>query len=93
MKKFVVIAVFLSLAVMSTNVFANQAIPAQVKSFNIGNTVCPVSGEEIESMGKAYEVEYHGKIYNLCCRQCAKDFKKDPEKYAGIAEAQALEVK
>lgn len=48
---------------------------------NVGNKICPVSGEEIGSMGKAYHVEYEGKIYNLCCKMCSKDFKKNPEKY------------
>jgi YHS domain-containing protein len=49
---------------------------------NIGNKICPVSGEEIGgAMGEGVQVEYDGKIYNLCCTMCAKDFKKDPAKF------------
>lgn len=48
---------------------------------DVGNKICPVSGEKIGSHGKAYKVEHDGKSYNLCCKMCAKDFKKDPEKY------------
>ncbi|MCA9405944.1 MAG: TRASH domain-containing protein [Candidatus Omnitrophica bacterium] len=32
-------------------------------------------------MGDPYQIEYDGKIYNLCCSMCAKDFQKDPEKF------------
>lgn len=52
----------------------------------VGNKICPVSGEKIEGMGKSITYEYNGKVYNLCCSMCVKDFKKDPEKYSKIAE-------
>ncbi len=42
------------------------------------NTVCPVSGEEIDSKITAV---YNGKTYGLCCKSCLKKFNKDPEKY------------
>lgn len=42
------------------------------------NTVCPVSGEEIDS---EITTIYNGKTYALCCKSCLKKFKKDPEKY------------
>jgi len=49
---------------------------------NIGNKICPVSGEEIGGeMGEGVEVEHEGKVYKLCCRFCQKDFEKDPEKF------------
>ena len=51
------------------------------KAENVGNKICPVSGEKIGAMGKAYHVEHEGKVYNLCCKMCAKDFKKKPEEY------------
>lgn len=46
-----------------------------------GNKFCPISGEEIGTMGQGVEVEYNGKIYMLCCPMCKKDFLADPEKY------------
>lgn len=46
----------------------------------VGNKICPVSGEEIKEE-EAYKFEYEGKVYNLCCSMCVKDFKKDPQKY------------
>ena len=60
------------------------------KAVEVGNKVCPVSGEKVGGdMGEVVKYEYKGKIYNLCCTMCAKDFKKDPEKYSKIAEEEA----
>ena len=63
------------------------------KAVGVGNKVCPVSGEKVGEMGEVVKHEYKGKIYNLCCTACLKDFKKDPEKYSVIAETEVKEVK
>ena len=56
-------------------------------SVEIGNKICPVSGEKVGgAMGDPVKFEHNGKIYNLCCTMCAKDFEKDPEKYIKIVE-------
>ncbi len=52
----------------------------------VGNPLCPVSGEKVGEMGEIVKYEHRGKIYNFCCEACIKDFKKDPEKYSKIAE-------
>ena len=54
-------------------------------AIDLGNTVCPVSGDKVGD-SKLTEV-YHGKIYHLCCDDCPKDFKKDPEKIAKAVAA------
>ncbi len=55
--------------------------PAQkTEAVNVGNKICPVSGEKIEEAAKA-TYEYNGKIYNFCCSMCIDAFKQDPEKY------------
>ncbi len=51
----------------------------------VGNRICPVSNEWIPE-GEEIEYEYEGKIYNLCCKMCAKDFKKNPKKFSKIAK-------
>jgi YHS domain-containing protein len=68
----------------------DEAAPAAV---NVGNKVCPVSGEPIDpSSGmEAVTVEHNGKIYNLCCAGCEDKFKSDPEKYSKIAEDEAVQ--
>jgi len=50
------------------------------KSAEVGNKICPVSGEKIDEKTKE-TYEYKGKIYNFCCPDCVEEFKKDPEKY------------
>lgn len=42
------------------------------------NSVCPVSGEEIDPEITAV---YKDKTYAVCCKSCLKKFNKDPEKY------------
>ncbi len=85
MKKNFILALVLALGISgyaANHVFAVEAI-------NVGNKTCPVSGEEIgeESMkGQEVTVEYKGKVYNLCCPMCKKDFNKDPEKYIKILQ-------
>jgi len=44
-------------------------------------TTCPVSGEKLGEMGKAYVFTYQGQEVKLCCSGCKKDFDKDPAKY------------
>lgn len=42
------------------------------------NTICPVSTEEADP---EVTYTYKGKTYALCCNNCLKKFKKNPEKY------------
>jgi YHS domain-containing protein len=66
---------------------------AVVSAVNAGNKICPVSGEKIDgSMGEVGIYEYKGKIYNLCCTMCLKDFSKDPEKYSKIADDEVMKA-
>jgi len=53
-------------------------------AIKVGNTICPLSKEEVGVMGNVVEYEYEGKIYNFCCKACLKDFKKDPDKYVKV---------
>ena len=42
---------------------------------------CAVSGEKLDSMGKPYLFTYKDREIKFCCKDCVKDFKKDPDKY------------
>jgi P-type Cu+ transporter len=53
---------------------------ATAQPVNLGNKICPVSGEQIIEETKV-TYEYEGKIYNFCCPMCIDGFKKDPDKY------------
>ncbi len=87
------LAVISMLSIGAVYALESQAAePAQeqaAKLVEVGNKVCPVSGEEIKAnseMGEAITYEYNGKSYNLCCAMCKKDFKNNPEKYSKIAD-------
>ena len=70
------------------------------KAVEVGNKICPVSGDKIPAPGEKgtmgdepVKYEYNGKIYNLCCQMCVKDFKKNPEKYSKIADDEVAKEK
>jgi len=43
------------------------------------NSVCPVSGENLEDDMQLFK--YKGEIIAVCCKKCLKKVKADPEKY------------
>ncbi|MDB5349279.1 MAG: hypothetical protein JWN86_526 [Planctomycetota bacterium] len=47
--------------------------------------VCPVSGEELDSMGGPIKVSRGGRSVFLCCAACLKKVQADPDKYLGTA--------
>lgn len=59
---------------------AAQESTSNQKVVNVGNKICPVTGDKINETTKA-TYEYEGKIYNFCCPMCIEQFKKDPDKY------------
>lgn len=63
------------------SMMGHQHEEGKTDAINVGNKICPVSGEPVESMGGAYQLEHNDKIYSFCCEGCAEGFKKNPEKY------------
>lgn len=49
------------------------------------NTICPVSGNKIGSVGKPIHARYQGKMIAFCCKGCLKKFQKNPDKYGQLA--------
>lgn len=45
---------------------------------DVGNTLCPVSGERVNPQASYV---HEGKRYLFCCKGCVKKFKKNPGKY------------
>jgi len=52
---------------------------AEVKPYKLEN--CVVSDEKLGEMGKPFVMEYKGQEIKLCCKNCKKDFDKEPAKY------------
>lgn len=95
-QKIILTAVVMGLLMTAVSVPARaqmQGATTGAKKVEVGNSICPVSGEKVGQKGKLVQVEYKGKFYNLCCNLCKKDFLKNPEKYTGIADTQAAKDK
>ena len=55
---------------------------------------CVVSDEKIGEHGKPYVFTHKGQEVKLCCKDCLKDFNKEPEKYTKkIEDAQKDKAK
>jgi len=79
----IVISVFFILGIVHMVRIAwaqSQDNQTRTEAVNVGNKICPVSGEKIDEKMKA-TCEYEGKIYNFCCPMCIEEFKKDPKEY------------
>jgi YHS domain-containing protein len=42
---------------------------------------CIVSGEKLEEMGNPTMLVYKGQEIKFCCKDCIKDFNKNPDKF------------
>lgn len=63
-----------------------DAAAKKVKPYTL--STCIVSDEPLED-GKAVGVVVDGREYQLCCKSCLKDFKKDTAKFAKKLDAAA----
>jgi len=53
-------------------------LPAAEQPLALKQLVCPVSGENLGSMGKPVKVAAQGQSFFLCCTGCEKEVKSDP---------------
>jgi len=81
----------LSLAVLAGPIMAlagDKPADPKLKPYTL--KTCVVSGEKLGEMGDPYVFQYQGREIKFCCKNCAKDFKKDPAKYVKkIEQAEA----
>lgn len=64
----------------------SSSATAEVKPYPL--KTCIVSGDKIGEMGKPVTLTYKGQEMKFCCKDCVKDFKKDPDKWIKkLAEA------
>ena len=57
------------------------AVGADDEALIAAQKTCPVSGEELGSMGTPLKMTVGDKAVFLCCKGCVKAFNKDPQKY------------
>ena len=68
---------------------AAMGAEAVAETVKVNNTLCPVEGNKIGSMGEPVMVEYKGKTYSLCCAECKAAFMKDPDAFSKKADEEA----
>ncbi len=66
--------VFLTAAIHATEPTVSTVVAYPV-------SICVVSGDKLGQMGPPVIVNYKGTEVRFCCKDCVKDFEKDPEKY------------
>ncbi len=65
--------------------FCVNSCLAKEQAVDVGNKICPVTGERIDPQSEA-TYEYQGKTYHFCCSMCIPKFKKNPEKYIEVID-------
>ena len=65
--------------ILSLVTVACRADEAKAKPYPL--KVCIVSGEKLGTMGKPAVIVQDGQEVQFCCKNCIKDFKKDPQKF------------
>lgn len=63
------------------------AAPAAAAPYG-GQKTCPVTGEELGSMGEPVPVTLKGKTVYVCCRGCAGKAQADPDKTLAAVQAE-----
>ena len=63
--------------------FCANVCLAKEKPVDVGNKVCPVTGDKINPKNNV-TYEYQGKTYHFCCPMCVPEFRKNPEKYIEV---------
>src|SRR5215471_4640197 len=74
-----------------TGLAADQNTEKKPKPYTL--KTCVVSGEKLGEMGKPEVYVYEGREVKFCCKDCIKDFKKDPAKYVKKIEAEEAKAK
>ena len=69
-----ILALTFLLSVSGLNAAEGKPFPESLKT-------CVVSGEKLGDHGKPYVFTHEGQEVKLCCKDCLKDFKKEPAKY------------
>ena len=74
----------------STSAIARNTLneaPAAAAANKLQRT-CPVTGEELGSMGEPIPVNVKGETIFVCCQGCVKKVQQNPDKYLAKAHAE-----
>ena len=75
------LAVVAALAALAFIVGCQSTAPSTAGAKPYTSDKCIVSGDKLGEMGKPVVFVHDGQEIKLCCKDCRKDFDKDPAKY------------
>ncbi len=80
------------LSLLAAALLAPAALFAQAPAADYPLNTCVVSGEDLGSMGDAFDYIHKAdgqpdRLVRMCCEGCVKKFKKDPAKYLARIDA------
>lgn len=64
------------------------AAPQAAASATGGQRTCPVTGQELGSMGPPVAVNVAGRTVYVCCAGCSRAVQQDPDKYLAAVDAE-----
>ena len=70
---------FVALCAATLTAAAGDTNSVKLKPYTL--KTCVVSGDKLGEMGDPYVYAYKGREIKFCCKNCLKDFNKDPAKY------------
>ena len=75
-----------------TALAADHTAPTATDPAPAKSETCVVSGDKLGEMGKPFEYIYKAagkpdRVVQLCCKDCVKDFEKEPAKYLAKLDA------
>jgi YHS domain-containing protein len=74
-------ALLVGLAALLATPFISRAADEKAPPKPYPLKTCVVSGEKLGEMGDPFVFIYKGQEVKMCCKNCKKDFDKDPAKY------------
>ena len=76
----------LAAALLTTTAFAHDKGGTSDVPKTYPLKTCVVSKEKLGEHGKVVKVSHNGTDVYLCCKDCVKDFNKDPDKFTKMVE-------
>lgn len=73
------ILIFFCTVFLGTIHAAETTAPTSTSTYPLN--ICVVSGDKLGQMGPPTVLNYQGTEVRFCCKDCVKDFEKDPNKY------------
>jgi YHS domain-containing protein len=68
-------------AVRADGTNTNSAAKTDMKAKPYPLKTCLVSGDKLGEMGEPAVLVYKGQEFKFCCKDCIKDFNKEPDKW------------